>query len=171
MVRGHHVDPRPEGGALEAVTVLGQPDALQPDDEHELQPASAEGTQQIGDVAGGEGPDPEQVQPEHGVLGRQLDMDEEGQKGEATDDGAQYERVGPPHGVAAVGLDAVDDPGQEGYETHRERDVAGPVELRREAHAVVHQLQIGPGRAEQPEGHAHQEDQPPVDWRQDAPDQ
>ena len=39
-VSGQHVDAGPQRGVLEAVAVLGQPDALQPDDQHEHQPAA-----------------------------------------------------------------------------------------------------------------------------------
>ena len=43
---------------------MRQPDALQPDDEHELDAAAAEGGEQARDVAGGEGA-VGQGQPEH----------------------------------------------------------------------------------------------------------
>ena len=38
---GDHIDARPERSLLEAVAVQGEPDPLQPDDQHEHQTASA----------------------------------------------------------------------------------------------------------------------------------
>src|SRR5215469_1080902 len=58
-----HVDARPQRGLAEAVAVLWQPDPLQPDDQHELDAAPAQGSEQAGDVARGERPDPEQARP------------------------------------------------------------------------------------------------------------
>jgi len=45
--------------------VQRQPDALQPDDEHELQPAAGDGHRQAGQVARREGADAEQAELEH----------------------------------------------------------------------------------------------------------
>ena len=49
-----HVDPGPQRGALEAVAVDRQLDALQPDDQDEHQAAAAQAGQQAGQVPGGE---------------------------------------------------------------------------------------------------------------------
>ncbi len=57
--------------------MLRQPDALQPDDQHELQAAPAERAQQAGDVPGGERADLEQAQPEHRLGHVQLDPHEQ----------------------------------------------------------------------------------------------
>ena len=55
--QGNHVDASPQWGLGEVVAVLGQPDALQPDDQHELQPASSHGRQEHGHDPGRIGPD------------------------------------------------------------------------------------------------------------------
>ena len=79
----HHGDPGPERGLREVEAVQGQPDALQPDDEHEHQPAPGQGGQEARQGPEGEGPDLEQVQVEHGVLHPGFDHDEDGQEDHA----------------------------------------------------------------------------------------
>ena len=80
----------------------------------------------------------------------------------------QHLRIGPSHGVPAVGLNAVDDPGQQGDEADGEGDVPQPVDFGGDPDPVVPQLEVGPHRPEQPEGHRDQEDEPPFDRGQDA---
>ena len=72
-----HVDARPQRRLGEVVAVLGQPDALQPDDEHEHQAAAGDGGQERRQRAEGEGADAEQRQAEHRVGHAALD-DHEG---------------------------------------------------------------------------------------------
>ena len=66
-----------------------QPDALQPDDEHELQPAAGHGHCERGDVAGGEGPYPEQAQLEQRIDHPALDHHERAEQEGAADRGAR----------------------------------------------------------------------------------
>ena len=170
-----HVDARPQRGLAEAVAVLRQPDALQPDDQHELDAAAAEGAEQAGDVAGGERADPEQAQPEHRLLDLGLDPDEQDQHGDPAEDGGQHPRVGPAGGVPAVGEQRVHDAGQHRDQADREQGVAQPVDVGWDADAVVAQLEVGPDGAEQAERDRDEEDEPPVDRgehaAQDQPDE
>ena len=94
-VSGQHVDAGPQRRAGEVVAVQGQPDALQPDDQHEHQPASADAGQQGGDAAGREGPDPEQREAEHGVGDPRLDEEEGHQQG-TPPARSRYHRARPP---------------------------------------------------------------------------
>src|ERR1700753_3091916 len=71
--------------------------------------------------------------------------------------------VGPPPGGAAVGLDAVGHGDQHRAETHREGDVAPPVDPGRVPLAVVPQPQVGPDRAVDADRHVDPEHPPPVD--------
>ncbi len=140
-----------------------QPNALQPNDEHEHQPAPAHGGQEAGDDAGGEGADFEERQREHGLAHPQLNDAEGGEEDDAGDEGSDHLGVGPPHGVAAVGLDAVGDADHDAHEAEREGGVARPVDVGRAALAQLTQLQVAPHRGEEPDGHRHQEDEAPVD--------
>ena len=78
-----HVDAGPERRLREAVAVQRQPDALQPHDQHEHEPAAAERGQQRGDVAGREGADAEQAEPEHRIRDARLDHGEDGEQQQA----------------------------------------------------------------------------------------
>ena len=111
------------------------------------------------------------MEAEHGVLGRQLDVDEQGQDRQAPEDGPEHEGARPTHGVTAVGLDAVDDPGQDGDETHAEGDVPGPVDPGPDPHTVVDELHIRPDGAEDAERHADQKDEAPGDRGQEPSDE
>ena len=59
--------PAQSGVEREAVAVLGQPDPLQPDDQHEHQAAARDRGEEAREDAEGERADPEQRQPEHRV--------------------------------------------------------------------------------------------------------
>jgi hypothetical protein len=146
--------------------VQGQPDALQPDDEDELEPATAERREEHGHGARGVGPDAEEMQLEHRVRHVELDHDEGHQEGQSPQDRGQDEGAGPAHRVAAVGLNAVDDADQQRGQPDGEGDVAQPVDLGGDAHPVVLELHIGPDRAEDAEGHRHQEHETPLHWSQ-----
>ena len=70
------VDAGPQRRLGVVVAVQRQPDPLQPDDQHELQPAAGDGRDQAGDAAGGERADPEQAELEHRLGDPRLDHDE-----------------------------------------------------------------------------------------------
>ncbi len=99
------VDPGPQRRLGVAVAVQRQPDALQPDDQHELQAAASDRRDQAGDVAGGERADAEQAELEHRIGDPRLDQDERGEQRDAADERPDHDRVRPAHGVAAVRLD------------------------------------------------------------------
>ncbi len=145
-----HVDAGPQRGLREAVAVLGQPYALEPDDEDEHHPAPAQGGQEVGEVAHREGPDLEQGDPEHGIGHLRLDHREHAEDDHPADQGGEHHRVRPTHGVAAVGLDPVGDPGQHGDQPDGEGDVAPPIDPGRMALAPLLELDVGPDRAETP---------------------
>ena len=90
-----HEDAGPQRRPVEAVAVQRQPDALQPDDQHELEATASDRRQQRGEVPGGEGTDAEQPEPEHRlgdpVLG-DTEHDEQRDPGRQAGDDA---RVGP----------------------------------------------------------------------------
>ena len=73
-----HEDGGPQRRRLEGIAVQGQPDALQPDDEHELQAAAGDAGEEIGEVAIGEGRELEQPQVQHRPRHALLDQDEGG---------------------------------------------------------------------------------------------
>ena len=112
-----HVDAGPERCLLEAVAVQGQPDALQPDHQHEHEAAPAHRGQEAGHVAGREGADPEELEAEHRVGHLGLDDPEHHQDGDAAEDLRQHDRARPPHGVAAIGQQAVGDADQDQDQT------------------------------------------------------
>jgi hypothetical protein len=123
--------PRPQRGVGEAVAVTRKVDALQPDDEHELQAASADARQQRREIAGREGTDLEQIQVEHRLLDSSLDEAEEDQHDHAAADLRDHLGTRPTHRVVAVGLDAVGDADHDRDQPDREGGVAPPVDLRR----------------------------------------
>ena len=137
-----HGDAGPQRGHREGVAVEGQPDPLEPDDQHEHQAAPAEGGQEAGQDAGGEGPDLEQLEPEHRLGHAGLDHAERDQEDDAEGQGPEHQRVGPPHHVAAVGLDAVGDPDHDQDQPDGEGDVAGPVDPGRPAGARLVELEV-----------------------------
>ena len=69
-------DAGPQRGVGVVVAVQRQPDALQPDDEHELQATLGERRRERGGVARAERPDLEQGQPDHRLGHPGLDEDE-----------------------------------------------------------------------------------------------
>src|SRR4029453_15273869 len=167
-----HVDPGPQRRGGEAVAVQGQPDALQPDDQHELEAAAADRGQQAGQVAGREGADPEQVEVEQRVGRAALDDQEHPEQGHSAEEEDQHQRAGPAHGVAAVGLDAVGDADQHGDQPDPEGEVAGPVDAPPgPAQAGLAELEVAPDGPEDAERHADQEHRPPVGLGQQPADQ
>ena len=75
----HHIQPGPQRGAFEAVSVQGQPDALQPNDEHELQSSPAEEEEETGDVPAGEGADAKKAKIHERLGDAGLHPEEDGQ--------------------------------------------------------------------------------------------
>ncbi len=73
--RGGHrqqVDAGPQWRLVVVVAVQRQPDALQPDDQHELQAATCGGADERSDVAGGELTDAKERELEHRIADTQL---------------------------------------------------------------------------------------------------
>ena len=126
--QGQHVDAGPERRGLEVVAVLGQPDALEPDDQHELEPTPADRGHQAGQVAHAERADPEQGDRHHRVLDPLLDQHEGDEQQHATDQAGEDPGVRPAGGVRAVRLDPVGDRHEEGGQPDPEREVAGYVD-------------------------------------------
>ena len=90
-----HVDAGPQRRLGEVVAVLGQPDALQPDDEHEHQAAARDRRQERRQRAERERPDAEQRQAEHRVLGAPLDAHEDRQARDGARQQHQHARAAP----------------------------------------------------------------------------
>ena len=146
-----HVDAGPQRRLREAVAVQREPDPLQPDDQHEHETAPAQRGEEAGHVAGREGADAEEREAEHRLGHLGLDDPEEHQDRHAPEDLRQHDGAGPPHGVPAVGQEAVGDPDQDEDQADGEGDVAQPVDLGRRAHPSVLELHVRPGRAEDAE--------------------
>jgi hypothetical protein len=142
--------------------------ALEPDDENEGESAPAERGEEPREVARAEGPDAEEREIEERLRDPAFDPYEQHQQGQAATDHGDHEGVGPAHRLAAVGLDTVGNPDQKRRQTHGEGQVAGPVDLRVADRAQFFEAHVRPDRADQPDGHADEEHQPPVDRRQDA---
>ena len=106
-----------------------QPDALQPDDEHEVQTAACQGGQEAGDVTGAEHADFEQIQPEHGLRHMLLDEDKCHQRQRAADQAGEHKGIAPAHAGIAVRLDAIGDADQHGGQAEGEKKIAGDVEM------------------------------------------
>ena len=83
------VDARPQRRLDVVVAVQRQPDALQPDDEHELQSAAGDGGDEPGRAAGGEGADAEQAELEHRLGHPALDGDEGHEQQDPADEAAR----------------------------------------------------------------------------------
>ena len=116
------VDAGPQRRVREVVAVQRQPDALQPDDQHELQAAAGDRAEQAGRVAGGEGPDAEQARAGTSARRPCVSITQKtSQQRHAADQARQDQRVRPAHRVAAVGLDAVGDRGEQRGQARRRR--------------------------------------------------
>ena len=157
-----HVDPSPQRRVGIVIAVQRQPDAGQPDDEHELQAAPGDRPEQGGRVPGREGPDLEQAHPEHRVGDLGLDDAERGQQGGPAGQPSEHPWVRPPGGVPAVGLDAVGDRGQQRPGAEREGEVARPVDPGPPGDGELAQAPVRPHRAERADRHADPEHRAPV---------
>ncbi len=164
------VDAGPERCVFVRVAVQWQPDALQPDDQHELEAAAADRREESGEDRHRERADLEQAHLEHGRLRAQLHEDEDHEEHDAADDAGEDPGVAPAGRRRAVGLDAVGDGREERGEAHREDDVAGPVELALVLDPDLVQRLERPDGADDPDRHADEEDGSPVDGRQEPAD-
>ena len=148
-----------------------QPDPLQPDDQHELQPTAGDRGEQRRQHAGGERPDAEQHEIDHRGRNAQFDQEERDEEQEAKAQFGEYTRAAPGHQVAAIRLDAVVDADEDQDEADGEGDVAPPVEpavLLLDAHVL--EAEIRPHRADDADWNVDPEDQVPVDVGQEAAD-
>ena len=150
--------------------MLREPDPLQPDDQHEHQPAAGDRREEAREDAERERAVAEQLEAEHRILHARLDQRERDEQDDARHERADDERAPPAHRMAAVGADAVGDADHDRDQADGERDVAGPVDRRVLARADLPQLQVRPDGAEDAERDRDEEDQAPVDRRQDAAD-
>ena len=146
----------------------GQPDPLQPHDQHELQPAAADRRQEDGEVPGRERAHAEERDVEHRVDHALLDAPERGQQHDAEAERGDHARVRPAHRVAVVRLDAVGDPDHHRDQAGGERDVAPPVDPRRLLRRQLAQAAARPDRREQADRHRDDEHEPPLHGREHA---
>ena len=161
--QGQQVDAGPQGGDIKIVAMERQPDALQPDDEHELQAAARDAGQEAAGIAGREGTDFKEVQAKHGVRDALFDKNEGHQQDDTQDDAPDDEWAAPAGRSPAIGLDAVGDAEQKDRRAKGEGDVAGPVNrLMTTNDGGLAQHQVGPDRPDDAHRHAHQEDVAPV---------
>ena len=166
-----HVDARPQGRDGEVVAVQRQPDASQPDDQHELQSAAGHGTHETGRVPGCKCPYLEQSHPEHRLCDLGLDDAEHHQEDNAADQPGVHQRAGPAGGVPAVGLDAIGDGRQQAGRADREQDVARPVDLRALGGGDLPQAAVGPDGAPDADRDVDPEHRAPVPGGQQAAEQ
>ena len=139
--------PAHSGVIGERVAVQRQPDALQPDDQHELQPAARDRASSAGQVAGRERADPEQAQRTSARrpssrprrTHQHADADRSARRGPT---GSSTRRL------AAVRLDAVGDGDEQHGRARRERHVADQSIRPAALAAVFAQAHVRPDRAE-----------------------
>ena len=85
--------PAHSGVSCVGVAVQRQPDALQPDDQHELQAAARHRGEQVHGLTGREGADPEQPQVDHRVGDAVLDEAERDEQHDAADQSGEHGRA------------------------------------------------------------------------------
>ena len=164
-----HVDAGPQRRILEGIAVQGQPDALQPDDDHQIQAAACQCGQETGDIARAEHPDLEQLQPEHGFRYMLLDEDERHKRQRLRRSDRSAQRDSPTHGRVPIWLDPIGGADQKGGQAEGEKNIAGDVEMLVFAdRGCLVQGQVGPDGAADGKWHADQEYIAPVDGCQDA---
>ena len=148
----------------------GQPDPLQPDDQHEHQPAARDGREEAREDAEGEGPDAEERSRNIGGVDAHLDEREEREQGGARRRGSRA-RTGDvqPIGWLAVGPDPVGDPDHHQHEAGGERRGCrasrSGSRVRTPISRSLRYDQIVP---EEPERDRDEEDEPPGDRREHA---
>ncbi len=148
--------------------MLRQPDALQPDDQHEHQPTAGHRREERRQAAEGERPDAKQRQPEHRLGDVLLDPGERGQACHSAGEQRDHPRAAPAGRVAAVG------PDPEGHRHHDqdqprgEGEVAPPVDRGMSWLTALLELEVRPDSADQTDRHRDQEYEPPIDRRQHA---
>jgi hypothetical protein len=163
-----HVDAGPQRRLGEAVAVLGQPDPLQPDDQHEEQATAGDRGEEGREGAEGEGADAEEGEPEHRRGDAALDHDEGDHRGDRGCHQGDHPRAAPTGRVAGVGTDPVGDRDHREDQAEGEGRVAEPVDRGAARLAALLQLQVAPDGAEEADRDRDQEDQAPVDRRQQA---
>ena len=140
--------PAHSGVDSKAVAVQRKPDALQPDDEHELQTAATHRGHQPGEVTHAERRGAEEPDIHHGIGDPQLDDAEGHQRQQAEEDCAEDIRAGPSGRRLTVGLNAVGDAGQQHRQADTEGQDARPVEAAGRADAEFPQRPDAPDGAE-----------------------
>ena len=147
-----------------------EPDPLEPQNEHEVQAAAADGGEKCRQVPGRECADPEELEPEERGLHAPLADDEPGEEGDPDGDQAVDHRVRPPHRRGPVWLDPVRDADEDRGEPEAERQVAPPVDPGALGRAELLETEVGPDRPDDADRHADEEDEPPVDRGEDTAD-
>ena len=79
-----------------------KPDPLEPDDQHEHEAAASKRGQQAGDASGREGPDAEEAEPEHGLLGAKFDEHEDAEHRQAAEELGEHKGRSPASRVIAL---------------------------------------------------------------------
>ena len=105
-----------------------QPDALEPDDEHEHQAAATQRSQQAGEQTRTERSDLEQLQLEHRIVDPRLDDAKGDQKDNPTAKHESTTGFVHPMALPAIGLNSVGDADHDQDQAQREGDVSRPVD-------------------------------------------
>ena len=98
-----HGQPRPQRRPREVVAVQWQPDPLQPDDQHEHQPAAAQRGEEAGQHSGRERADLEQLDAEHRLGNPVSIIAERDQQRHPDHQEREHLGVRPAHGVGPYG--------------------------------------------------------------------
>ncbi len=148
-----------------------QPDALQPDNQHKLQAATPQGREKACGIPSSKHTNLEEIEPKHGVVYMQFDPDEGCQQHDAQKNGSDDQGITPAHWRPPVWLNTIGDPQQEDGEAKREGHVSQPVNLLMFTDGrCFAQHHVGPNGADDPNRHADEEDETPVNRSQDAAD-
>ncbi len=147
-VTRQQVDARPQRRRLEAVAVQRKPDALQPDDQHELQAAAAHRGHQPGEVAHAERGGSEQPDVDHRRATRSSMKQNATSSSSPTAIEPEHPRAGPAGGGVTVGLDAVGDADEQHRQADTEGQRARPVQPPGGADAEFLQRPVAPDGAE-----------------------
>jgi len=132
-----HVDAGPQRRRGVRVSALRQPDALQPNDQHEHQTAAPDRRQKAGQICRRELPIGEQLQTKHRIADAALDQNEGGHQRDSGAQLGQHSRIRPAHRVARVRLNRVGDGDQHQHDPGRIGEVAPPIDARAPARAKI----------------------------------
>ena len=116
-----HVDAGPQRRAGEVVAVQRQPDALEPDDQHEHETAAADRDRKLASVPAVNARIRKRGSRNMGSAVLISMMAKMSQEQDADAELADRRRAGPAHGVVAVGLDPVGDADHESDQTRPRR--------------------------------------------------